>query len=98
MSDELPEEIKSWIGQERYQEKGEFPVERGYIWTTCASVENGNPLYWDDSLAEEITDGPIAMPTMISKRMPFGCQPALSLFLPVAPTSSLYEFSSGGYL
>ena len=57
MSDELPEEIKSWIGQERYQEKGEFPVERGYIWTTCASVENGNPLYWDDSTAEEITDG-----------------------------------------
>lgn len=66
MSEELPEEIKSWIGQERYHEKGEFPVERGYIWTTCASVENGNPLYWDDETAQEITDGPIAMPTMIS--------------------------------
>ena len=32
----------------QYEETGEFPVERGYIWTTCASVENGNPLFWDD--------------------------------------------------
>ena len=36
------------IGQVQYEETGEFPVERGYIWTSCASVENGNPLFWDD--------------------------------------------------
>ena len=63
---ELPDEVKDWIGKERYLEEGEFPVERGYIWTTCSSVENGNPIFWDDDLASEITDGPIAMPTMIS--------------------------------
>ena len=32
----------------------------------CAAVENGNPLFWDDAVAEELTDGPIAPPTMIS--------------------------------
>ena len=41
----------------QYEETGEFPVERGYIWTTCASVENGNPLFWDDDVADEITGG-----------------------------------------
>jgi acyl dehydratase len=54
------------VGQEQYHETGEFPVERGYIWTTCSSVENGNPLFWDDKVAEAITGGPIAPPTMIS--------------------------------
>jgi uncharacterized protein len=54
------------VGVEQYPEKSEFPVERGYIWTSCASVENGNPLYWDDEVAESLTDGPIAPPTMVS--------------------------------
>ncbi len=63
---ELPEEIRGWIGETRYETDGEFPVEQGYIWTTCASVENGNPLFWDEDVAAEITDGPIAPPTMLS--------------------------------
>jgi len=62
----LPAEVRAWIGRRRYEQEGEFPVERGYIWTTCASVENGNPLFWDDAVAEEITGGPIAPPTMLS--------------------------------
>ncbi len=66
MSDELPQEVKSWIGQVRYEEETEFPVERGYIWTTCSSVEDGNPLFWDDAVAAEVTDGPIAPPAMVS--------------------------------
>jgi len=65
MSD-LPAEVQGWIGEPKYTERGEFPVERGYIWTSCSSVENGNPLYWDDSVAEQVTDGPVAPPTMIS--------------------------------
>ena len=65
MSD-LPEEVRSWIGQKRYVQEGEFDVERGYVFTTCASVENGNPLFWDEKAANEITDGWIAPPTMIS--------------------------------
>jgi acyl dehydratase len=54
------------VGVEQYPEVSEFPVERGYIWTSCASVENGNPLYWDDEVAEALTGGPIAPPTMVS--------------------------------
>jgi acyl dehydratase len=63
---ELPAEVQGWIGQKRYEEQGEFDVERGYIFTSCSSVENGNPIFWDDKAANEVTDGPIAPPTMIS--------------------------------
>jgi acyl dehydratase len=54
------------IGEKQYEITGEFPVERGYIWTSCASVENGNPLFWDDDVAQELTNGPIAPPSMLS--------------------------------
>jgi acyl dehydratase len=63
---ELPAEVQSWIGQVRYEEEGEFDVERGYIFTSCASVQNGNPIFWDEKVAQEITNGPIAPPTMLS--------------------------------
>ncbi len=63
---ELPSEVRSWIGQVRYEEETEFDVERGYIFTTCSSVQNGNPLFWDDQVAQELTGGPIAPPTMLS--------------------------------
>jgi acyl dehydratase len=59
-------DIQDLIGKVQYEEEGEFPVERGYIWTSCSSVENGNPLFWDDAVAAEITDGPIAPPSMLS--------------------------------
>jgi hypothetical protein len=66
MSDELPPEVEKLIDQVQYEEAGEFPVEQGYVYTTCSSVENGNPLFWDEDVAREITAGPIAPPTMIS--------------------------------
>jgi acyl dehydratase len=62
----LPADVEALIGTVQYEEQGEFPVERGYIWTTCSSVENGNPLFWDDEVAAELTDGPIAPSTMLS--------------------------------
>ena len=58
------------VGAEQYPEISEFPVERGYIWTSCASVENGNPLYWDDEVAQALTDGPIAPPGMSEVALP----------------------------
>jgi acyl dehydratase len=64
--DEVPQDIADLVDQVQYEEAGEFPVERGYIWTSASSVENGNPLFWDDEVAEDITDGPIAMPSMLS--------------------------------
>jgi acyl dehydratase len=63
---DLPADLKALIGLSQYEEEAEFPVERGYIWTSCASVENGNPLFWDDEVAEQVTGGPIAPPTMVS--------------------------------
>lgn len=63
---ELPTEVQSWIGQVRYEEEGEFDVEQGYIFTSCASVQNGNPIFWDEKVAQEVTGGPIAPPTMLS--------------------------------
>ncbi|MBV8981241.1 MAG: MaoC family dehydratase N-terminal domain-containing protein [Acidimicrobiia bacterium] len=62
----LPADVAELIGKVQYEETGDFPVERGYIWTSAASVENGNPLFWDDAVADEITGGPIAPPTMLS--------------------------------
>jgi acyl dehydratase len=63
---EIPAEIQGWVGAVRHGATANFPVERGYIWTSCASVENGNPLFWDDAVAERITGGPIAPPSTLS--------------------------------
>ena len=62
----VPDHVTDLIGVSQYEEEGGFPVEHGYIWTTCASVENGNPLFWDEAVADELTGGPIAPPSMMS--------------------------------
>ena len=60
------DEAHSWLGKKRHEVVGEFDVERGYIWTACAAVQNGNPLYWDDQLAQQLTGGPTAPLTLLS--------------------------------
>ena len=50
----------------QYEEEADFPVERGYFWNYCSSAENGNPLFWDDDVAAQLTDGPVAPPSMLS--------------------------------
>jgi acyl dehydratase len=62
----IPADVEGWIDQRRYEETANFPVERGYFWTSLASVENGNPLFWDDEVAAEVTGGPIAPPSTLS--------------------------------
>jgi acyl dehydratase len=62
----LPADVAALIGTVQYEIAGEFPVEQGYIWTSCSSVENANPLFWDPATADELTGGPIAPPTMLS--------------------------------
>ncbi|WP_228000453.1 FAS1-like dehydratase domain-containing protein [Nocardia australiensis] len=54
------------IGLPHYRRAAGFPVERGYVWNTCAATENGNPLFWDDAVADEVAGGPIAPPAMLS--------------------------------
>ena len=56
----------SWSGPSSTPRPGSSRSSAGYIWTTCASVENGNPLFWDDEVAGPLTGGPIAPPTMLS--------------------------------
>ena len=63
---DLPDQVTAMIGQVLYPEAGQFDVEQGYIWTSCSSVENGNPLFWEPDVAAAITDGPIAPPSMLS--------------------------------
>ena len=63
---DIPSSVANRIGRIQYEQEGGFPVERGYIWTTCASVENGNPLFWDDETSFELTNGPVAPPSMLS--------------------------------
>jgi acyl dehydratase len=62
----VPDDVTALIDVVQYEETSDFPVERGYIWTSCSSVENGNPLFWDDAVADELTGGTIAPPTMLS--------------------------------
>lgn len=62
----LPAAVADLIGRVQYETLGDFPVEQGYIATSCASVENGNSLFWDPKVASALTNGPIAPPTMIS--------------------------------
>ena len=54
------DDIERLIGVALYEEEGEFPVEQGYAWTSCASVENGNPLFWDDQVAERLAGHDLA--------------------------------------
>jgi acyl dehydratase len=65
-AEDLPAEVEGWLGKDRYVENTTFPIEMGYVYTSCASVENGNPLFWDEAVAGELTDGPIAPPTLLS--------------------------------
>jgi len=63
---DLPVEVQAMIDKPLYVEQTEFPIEMGYVYNTCAAVQNGNPLFWDAAVAADITGGRIAPPTMLS--------------------------------
>ena len=62
----LPDEVRSWIDQVRYAETPEFEIEEGYVYSSCSSTQNGNPLFWDGEAAREITGGLMTPPSMLS--------------------------------
>jgi acyl dehydratase len=64
--EEIPDVVQSWIGKKRHEEVSEFDAERGFVLSGCSSVENANPIYWDEDAAKSITDGWVAPPTMVS--------------------------------
>jgi acyl dehydratase len=63
---DLPADVQAMIDKPLYVEQTEFPIEMGYVYNTCAAVQNGNPLFWDAAVAADITGGRIAPPTMLS--------------------------------
>jgi acyl dehydratase len=65
-ADDVPPEVRALIGEPQYSQTAAFDVERSYTYNTCAATENGNPIYWDDAVADALTGGPIAPPTTLS--------------------------------
>lgn len=63
---DIPESVNALIGKKQYEEDTTFAIEMGYVHNTCAAVRNGNPLYWDRAVADELCDGPVTPPTMLS--------------------------------
>jgi acyl dehydratase len=64
--DGVPEDVAELIGKPQYPITAGFPVERAYTYNTAAATQNGNPLYWDDDVADAICGGPIAPPSTLS--------------------------------
>ena len=62
----VPPHVEAWIGKELTEDVGDFDIEKGHIETTCSAVEWNNPLYWDEEAGNEITQGLICPPTMLS--------------------------------
>lgn len=66
IASDLPDVVRELIGKPHYVEQTEFPIEIGYVYNMCAAVRDGNPLYWDPRVAEEIAGGRITPPAMLS--------------------------------
>lgn len=63
---QIPAGVQALIGVPQHAEESSFAIEMGYVYNTCAAVQNGNPLFWDEAVAREITRGWITPPTMMS--------------------------------
>jgi hypothetical protein len=63
---DLPTEVAALIDRRRHVRVASFAAEAGHGIASCASVRNGNPLFWDVAVAQELTDGPVLPPTTLS--------------------------------
>ncbi|MCZ7527949.1 MAG: MaoC family dehydratase N-terminal domain-containing protein [Acidimicrobiia bacterium] len=59
-----PETIDGWLAFER-EDRGEVVVERGFIDHWLEATQDGNPLYWDETVAEQVAGGVVAPPNMM---------------------------------
>ena len=66
VASDVPQDLIDLYGKDQYPEVSEIPVEHGYIWTSCASVENGNPDLLGRGCRADDHGGPIAPPSMVS--------------------------------
>ncbi len=65
-TDDLPADVVALIGERQYPETATFDAELSYAYNTLAATQNGNPLFWDDAVADELTGGRILPPTTLS--------------------------------
>ena len=63
---ETEEDVQAWVGVELDAGFGDVVCEQGYITHWCEACEDANPIYWDPAVADAVTDGPTAPPTMLS--------------------------------
>lgn len=58
--------VEDWVGRTLDAGWGDVVCDASLIRHWCEATENANALYWDDALAWEVTDGPVAPPSMLS--------------------------------
>jgi len=63
---EVPADVLARVGEPCHREQSVVPVERGAITAFVSASHNGNPVYWDDAVADELTGGAVAPATMLS--------------------------------
>lgn len=64
--DAIPAAVTELIGKPMYEQTATFDVEQSYTLNTAAATQNANPIIWDADVAQELTGGPIAIPTTLS--------------------------------
>ena len=62
-------DVQAWVGRTVEDPPADVECERGYILHWLEATENANPLFWDPAVAEALTGGPVAPPTMLSAWM-----------------------------
>jgi uncharacterized protein len=65
-TDTLPGPVTAMIGTPLYEQTATFPVERSYAYNTLAATGNGNPLFWDEGTADQLTGGFVMPLTTLS--------------------------------
>lgn len=56
----------TWVGVVLEAAADGIVAERGYVLHWCEAVEDANPLWWDEAVAQDLTGGWIAPPSMLS--------------------------------
>lgn len=59
-------EVQQWVGYTLEAGLGDIVCDRGTILHWAESVADANPLWWDEQVADALTDGWIAPPSMLS--------------------------------
>ena len=65
MQSNLPKEILKLIGMTYCTDLSPITVQKGLWQNFCAAIEDGNPLYWDNSTSKKYTDSLIAHPALL---------------------------------